>query len=259
MALSNNPVGLGTEQFPLFPVALAFYGGQMTHRRSDALCYFQLYSLVPGDQHIHSGPEVSRAESYYMAKICSVFQQRIPNSLELGLKLTEGLASPPADKPQKTRSLDKSLRLRCPLSHPGWTVPSSWTNDINLNHRLTGNEVTPSQLRASWSRAGGWGHLAIWWLVAKETAEFARGLPERVQVLSVFSDGPQQQPQLINLPGSPNVRQTFPEIRFKETPDRTVHGDNVVHHSFSGGELKPRWASHFTRGSRPMWAQKPGF
>lgn len=49
MALSNNPVGLGTEQSRLFPVALAFYGGQMTHRDLMPLLLSQLYSLVPGD------------------------------------------------------------------------------------------------------------------------------------------------------------------------------------------------------------------
>ena len=195
-------------------------------------------------------------------KIQSVFQQRIPNSLELGLKLTEGLASPPADKPQEDQvAWQESKGLRCPLSHPpaGWTAPSSWTNAINLNHRLTGNEVT--FLGSGLPGAGlGDGDTGPPRLLASRKPQNLPGLFRVAQVLSVLSDAPQRQLQLIKpFQGHPMEGDVPKNQIQRDCLHQTVHRDDMVHHSFSGGELKPRWASYLPEVSRPTWAQKPGF
>ena len=187
-------------------------------QRSDALATFSTVQPCPRRLTYPSAAQRFQGQSHGHTKIQPVFQQRIPNSLELGLKLTEGLASPPADKPQEDQvTWQESKGLRCPLSHPGWTVPSSWTNDINLNHRLTGNEVT---FLSSGLPGAGLGDGDIWpsaWLVSRKLQNLP-GVFRVVQVLSFLSDGPQQQPQLIKPPRITQRKVTFPEIRFKETP-----------------------------------------
>lgn len=65
VALSNNPVELGTQQSSPFPVAIAFLWGPDDLRRSHALATFLNCTALSQEANISViNPDVSRAESW---------------------------------------------------------------------------------------------------------------------------------------------------------------------------------------------------
>lgn len=91
MALSNNPVGLGTEQSSLFPVALAFLWGPDDPQRSDALATFLNCTALSQETNISViGPEVSRAESWpYQDPVC--FSAKNPKFIRIRPEINGGV------------------------------------------------------------------------------------------------------------------------------------------------------------------------
>lgn len=161
-ALSHHPMGLGTQQSSLSPVAVALLWGPDDLLRSDALATFlNCTAPSPGTNISVISPDVPRAEPW-RHQDPAFSSVREPTFISIRPDVNRGTGLAPAchqlTDPWKARSPDSIfMGPRPPLSHlpVGRTVLGSTASEIRLNPSLPGKGNVLSELRDSWGQERG--------------------------------------------------------------------------------------------------------